>query len=223
MTPTRVVAALLLGLALIAGGINRAIASAEPAPADAEKTPHQTGEAAASHEVDTNPLSWSQDLAIWTGVVFLVLMAILWKFAWGPIREGLQRREQGIAEQIDQAEQANKEARELLSQYEQKLAGAKEEVREILVRARRDAEQLGQDMLEKARQEAQAERQRALRQIDDATSAALKELAAKGADLALNLAGKIVRAELKPDDHARLIERTISDFAKQGSGGNGTT
>ncbi|HUT09958.1 MAG TPA: F0F1 ATP synthase subunit B [Thermoguttaceae bacterium] len=210
----RLVSALAIGLVLAALG----------SVAFAVEDTHASGDESGGGGI--NPLSLEKiqtDLAIWTGVVFLLLLAILWKFAWGPITQGLDRREQGIADQIDQAEQSNKEARELLGQYGQKLAGAKEEVRDILAQGRRDAEQLGQEMLEKTRQEARAEQQRALRQIDDATAAALKELAAKGADLAVNLAGRIVRAELKAGDHAKLIERTVSDFAKQGSPGNGTT
>ena len=50
--------------------------------------------------------SWKSDLAIWTAVVFLVLLAILWKFAWGPIAEGLDKREQEIADQIAEAERS---------------------------------------------------------------------------------------------------------------------
>ena len=66
-----------------------------------------------------------------------------------------------------------------------------------------------------AKEEAAAERNRALQDIDTATNAALQELAEKSADLAVDLAGKIVRAELKPADHSKLIERTMSDFGSE--------
>ena len=56
-----------------------------------------------------DPLEWKSDLALWTAVVFLCLLAILWKFAWKPIAEGLDKRERNVADQIAQAEAANAE------------------------------------------------------------------------------------------------------------------
>ena len=124
------------------------------------------GEGGGHDPVDTNPLEFKKDLAIWTAVVFLILFAILWKFAWGPIARGLDQREQGIADQIAQAERSNREARQLLEQYDQKLAGSGEEVRRIIEQARRDAEQAGRQLMDKARAEAEAEQQRALQEIE---------------------------------------------------------
>ena len=109
--------------------------------------------------------------------------------------------------------QANQEAKELLARYEQQLADAEEEVRAIVLAGGRDAEKIGQEMIDKAKAEAAAEQQRALEHIDAATAAALKELAERGADLAVELAGKIVRTELKPGDHVQLVQRAVASFA----------
>jgi len=162
-----------------------------------------------------DPLALQRDLALWTGAVFLVLFVILWKFAWGPIRDGLDKREQGVADEIAQAEAANQKAQQLLAQYEQKLDGAKSEVRELLARARQDAEQTGREMLAEAKAEAEAEHQRALREIDAATASAMKELADRSASLAVDLAGRILGAKLERADHARLIEQAMSNLARQ--------
>ncbi len=167
-----------------------------------------------------NPLDFKGDLAIWTFVVFVVLLAILWKFAWGPIVQGLDRRETGIADQIGRAEEANQKARELLRQYEEKLAGSQDEVREILAQARNDAELLGRKMLDEAQAETKAEHERALREIEAATAGALKELGQMSATLAVELAGKIVRAELTPDTHARLISQAVASFSQREPGKN---
>ena len=168
-----------------------------------------------------NPLSFKADLAIWTAVIFLLLLAVLWKFAWGPIAQGLDKREQGIADQIAQAEKSNEEARRLLEEYQQKLAASEDEVRRIVEQGRRDGEQVGRDIVQKARAEAEAERKRSLREIEAATAGALKELAERGAELAVTLAGKIVRAELKPADHIQLIEDAVKRFRRQKTGANG--
>ena len=71
-------------------------------------------------------------------------------------------------------------------------------------------------MIDKAKEDAKAEYQRAVKQIDAATAAAVKELAGQSATLAVELAGKIVRAKLNPDDHARLIEQAVAGFVQGG-------
>ena len=154
------------------------------------------------------------DLTIWTAVVFLVVLAILYKAAWGPISEGLQKRENEIAGQIAEAQRKNEEARQLLADYEKKLVAAQDEVRGLIEQGRRDAEKIGQQLLEKAREEAGIERQRAVQQIESATMAALKELADRSATLAVDLAGRIVGSQLKAADHSRLIEQAVTEFSR---------
>jgi F-type H+-transporting ATPase subunit b len=204
---------LVLGLMLAVAAMAWLAASAPAADAHpAVKTLEADATCAAHEEANSNPLEFKSDLAIWTAVVFLVLLLILWKFAWGPICEGLEKREQYIASQIAHAEKSNEDARGLLSEYQQKLSGAEGEVRAILDQARRDAEQTGREMIETARGEAKLEREKAVREIEQASTVALEELAAKGADLAVELAGKIVGAKLQAADHAALIQQTVADF-----------
>ena len=106
-----------------------------------------------------NPFSlsnWETDLALWTAVVFFCLLPILTKFAWGPLAAALDKRERGIADQIAQAEAANEKAREILADYQHKLAAAQDQVRAILDQGRRDAEQLGHELIDKAKEDAKA-------------------------------------------------------------------
>jgi F-type H+-transporting ATPase subunit b len=160
--------------------------------------------------------NWPGDLALWTLVVFLVVLAILTKFAWRPIVEGLQKREDEIAGQIAEAQRKNDDARQLLADYEKKLADAAAEVRGLIEQGRRDAETVGKQLLDKAREEAGIEHQRALQRIETATSAALKELAESSATLAVELAGKIVGTQLKAADHTRLIDQAVTAFTQAG-------
>ena len=206
---TQVVSRLALLLALFVPAAALGADQTPTADGEAKATPAAGGE----HAAAPNPLEWKKELAIWSAVVFVVLFLALWKFAWGPISQGLNKREKGIASQIAQAEQANQQAKDLLAEYERKLAASRDEVRGILEQGRRDAEQVGREMLDKARAEAQAEQQRALRQIDSATSSALKELADRSATLAVELAGKIVQAKINPAEHAQLIEQAVASFA----------
>ncbi len=163
------------------------------------------------HE-DPSPLTVDFDLAIFTVVIFAILLGVLWKFAWGPISAALDLREKKISDNIAAAEQLNQEARKLLAEYESKLTAAREEVRGILDEARRDAEHAGQEIVAKARADAQAETQRGKHEIETATAQALNELAQTSANLAVDLAGKIVGAKLTASDHAKLIEESLASF-----------
>ena len=162
-----------------------------------------------------NPVDFSEmkaDLALWTAVVFVCLVVVLGKFAWRPIVEGLDKREQNVADQITQAETAHQKAKDLLAQYEKKLADAQDQVHVLLEQGRRSAEQAGHALIEKAKEESKAEQQRALQQIDAATTAALNELGDRSATLAVDLAGKIIHAKLQASDHAQLIEQAVAGF-----------
>jgi len=231
MIATRAVCSLVAGLALVGFLCQAAPAKEKPSDVgqevveDAEHALDDGGHGGhgGSAEVNEDPLEFKKDLALWTGVVFLILFTVLWKFAWGPISKGLAQREKGIADQIAGAEQANLDAKDLLAQYEQKLADSKDEVRGIIEQGRSDAEKVGQEIVDHAKQEAQAENRRALEQIETATAGALKDLADRSATLAVDLAGKIVSAELKPGDHEKLIQRAVSDFAAKPTGKNGSS
>ncbi len=168
----------------------------------------------------SDPLSADPDLALFTLLVFVILLVVLGKFAWKPIIEALERREQGIANHISEAERNHNEAKDLLAQYEQKLALAANEVRELLDEARRDAEHTKQSILAEAKAGAEAERARALHDIESATDAALKTLAERSAELAIDLAGKILQTKLSPEDHQRLIQEAMAKFPETTASAN---
>lgn len=163
-------------------------------------------------DVDLDPSELKGDLAIFTFVVFLLLVVVLWKFAWGPISHGLERREHHIADQIAAAERANVEAKQMLAEYERKLASAQDEVKAIIEEARRDATTTQQDILARARADAAAEMDRAKREVQTAKDQALRELAETSANLAVELAGKILRAQLDAGQHAQLVSEALSQF-----------
>jgi F-type H+-transporting ATPase subunit b len=192
--------------------------SGETAPSSPAPLAKGEGNNSAQEQGSINPIpmSWQAvkgDLTIWTAVVFLLLLIVLWRFAWGPLAEGLDKRERHIADQIAQANEANEKAKTLLAGYEKKLADSQDEVRAILEKARRDAQQVGGTIIEKAKADAKAEAQRMLKQIDAASAKAIKELADRSASMAVDLAGKILGARLNPKDHARLIEQAVAGFA----------
>lgn len=152
------------------------------------------------------------ELAVGTFAVFVVLLAILVKFAWGPIVSGLDKREKGIADMIENARIANEQAAAKLREHEAKLAIAADEARAMLVQARTDAEAAREKIVSEAQAAAARERDRAVADIATAKSIALKEIAEKSVETALSLAGNIVRREIKPEDHEKLITEALNQF-----------
>lgn len=208
----------MLGVAVVCGalGLQARGLQAEDVASEIGKAGAELAHAAEtdpSHGgASTDPLSVDPDLAIWTFVVFVVLLAVLRKFAWGPLLKALEGREHHIADNIAQAERNHAEAKQLLAQYEQRLAQATNEVREMLEEARRDAEKAKQAILAEAKSGAEAERTRALRDIESATDSAMETLAQRSAQLAVDLAGKILQSKLTPAEHSRLIEEAMAKF-----------
>jgi len=225
--PTLSVKTALLSLFVAAATVGSTARSASAAAAAPTATTDGSaaGHADASHggghghglgheTANTDPSEIKGDLAIFSAVVFLLLVVILRKFAWKPISEGLEKREHHIAHEIESAERANAEARHLLADYQKKLDAAQLEVRAILDEARRDAETAAQQIAAKAKADAETEMRRALREVETAKDQALKELAETAANQALELAGKLLKQKLQPADHARLIEEAMAKFPK---------
>ena len=161
-----------------------------------------------------NPADVRFDMAIYSAVVFFLLLFLLGKFAWGPISHGLETREKSIASKIEQATRAADEATAQLKQYETKLAAAADEARAIVAQAHKDGEATREKIVAEANAAAQRERERAVADINAAKNEALREIAKQSVDTAIALAGNIVKREVKPAEHERLISDALSGFNK---------
>ena len=142
-------------------------------------------------------------------LIFLGVLAILSKFVWPAILGGLQAREQKIHDDLEAAENANKEAKTLLAEYQSKLDEAATQVQSMLASARKDAEASGQRIVDAAKEEADRQRERAVSEIETAKKVALSELAGQTSDMAIQVAKQVVGRELKADDHADLIRQAL--------------
>src|SRR5947207_139712 len=118
----------------------RGAARAEESASKAGPTAAHAEAAGEEHEPDRNPMAFDPDLAIFSAVIFLLLVAILGKFAWPTIVAALDERERKIADNIAAAEARHEEAKQLLAAHEAKLTAAAGEVRALMEEARRDAE-----------------------------------------------------------------------------------
>lgn len=195
---------------------------AEPAKHDDHSKHDEHGKAGGhdphdlSHGNATANLSAAQelrfDMSIATFLVFMALLLILGKFAWGPIMEGLDKREHAIESRIAEAHQSAHKAAEQLKQYEARLAAAAEEAKEIAMGARREAEIARDQILAEAKAGAQKERDKALEEISAAKNLALQQIAEKSVNIAVRLASSLIQREIKPTEHAQLIREAVDTF-----------
>lgn len=147
--------------------------------------------------------------AIWTLVIFLLVVFVLGKFAWGPILNTLQTREKFIHDALAKAKKDRDEAEARLREYEARLAAARGEATAIVDEGRRDAEAVKRRIEADARAEADKTVERAKREIQIATDTATKELYQLSARLATEMASRVVGRELTAQDHERLISEAI--------------
>lgn len=166
-----------------------------------------------------NILEPQAPLAIWTVVVFVVLLTVLGKFAWKPLLKALEAREEHLLHVLQDTEKARNAAERLLVENQKQLANAAEQARAVLEQARRDAEAAADSIVKKAQAEAEASRERAEREIATAKDQALDEIWTKTADLAVSVAGKVLVQELSPDDHRRLLDVAVSQLPSQNGQG----
>jgi F-type H+-transporting ATPase subunit b len=148
-------------------------------------------------------------LFIWTIVTFLVLLTLLAKFAWGPLLQALDTRQQAIRKSLDDARQAKQDLERLHVESAQIIRQARVEADGIITRSRADAERLREEMKQKARAEADTIVKSAERQIQLETTRALQQIRTEAVDLSVMIASKILQRNLSKEDNERLIDEAL--------------
>ena len=151
---------------------------------------------------------------LWSFVVFFGLLAVLWKFAWGPIMHALEEREHRIQKTIDDAEAKNREALAKMAEYEKRINAAKDEAAKIVAEGKKDVELVKADILKEANAEAARSLERAKREIQLAEQAAIEEIRNKVIDLTTEVSKLVIEREIKSDDHTRFVQDAIARIEK---------
>ena len=183
--------------------------------ANAAVAPEVLAEAAAGEDhAEGVPLAFKTNLALWSVVVFVIFVLLLKKFAWGPLAEGLDKREALIRKDIDDAETARVKAEQMLGEHAEKLDKVYDEVREILAEARRDAEHTKNEIIAEAQHEAEATKQRAIDEIERSRDQALKELFDHMAGQVANATEHVLGRSLTDADQDRLIDEALAQVSQ---------
>jgi F-type H+-transporting ATPase subunit b len=160
-----------------------------------------------------NPLvQLDPGLYIWTILTFLVLLGLLAKFAWRPLLDALERREEAIRQSLADADRAQKELARLQAESTRIIGEARVEADAIISRTRADASRVGEEMKQKARTEAENIVRNAERQIELETSRALEKIRHEAVDLSVAIASKLLRRNLTRADNEQLIAETFKEI-----------
>ena len=211
---------------LVIGIVVSALAAWGPAPAFAQDEKHPAEghkDAKGGHDTPAEPENVFKgflDLAIWTVVVFLILLFVLRKWAWAPMLEGLEKREQAIAGAIEDAKAARAEAASLREEIQAERHRANDTIRQMFDKARQDATRLAEEFRAQAMADVQAERERLRREVEVARDQALHDIYTQGARLATLISSKAVRRHLTEEDHRQLIDEALAEL-RQSYGKNG--
>ena len=149
-------------------------------------------------------------LFIWTILTFLVLLWLLAKFAWRPLLQALESRQDLIRKSLDDAQEARRELERLHVESAQILKEARVQADSIITQTRSDGERLREEMRQKARTEADTIVRNAERQIQLETARALQQIRHEAADLSVMIASKLIQRNLSKEDNERLIEDALN-------------
>lgn len=147
--------------------------------------------------------------ALWTVVAFVVLLAVLGKFAWKPLLASLNARQNHIARELKSAEDSRLQAEHMLEDYKQQ--GLR-----VVQQATEQAQRQQQQAAEKTREEVRAIRQRAQEEIDSAQAAAVDDLWQQAGDIILRVGGEVIGRALTHQDNQRLIDEAVDHIRQNG-------
>ncbi len=147
---------------------------------------------------------------IWGGLSFLVLLLVLWKFAYPAIKKGMEGRTERIRNELQTAEGTRAEADQVLARYQADLANAKTEATRIIEDARGTADAMRADRIRQLDEEIAELRQRSQHEIEVAKQQAIADLTNEVAALAIGAAEVVVQRNLDHDTQVRLIEDYIN-------------
>ena len=165
----------------------------------------------AAEAVEHTPSVFNLDLgtSTWTLVIFLVLMAVLAKWAFPPILGYAQAREERIQRSLDDAREARDEAQRALESQRRELAEAREESQGIIAQGRQDAEKVRQELLNKAKAEQQEVVDRAKQEIEREREQALESLRREAVELSIAAASHLLTKKMDADEDRRVVREFL--------------
>ena len=161
-------------------------------------------------------------LMIWTLLLFVISMYILYKVAFPRITAALDRRQKTIEDSIDAANRTRKEADDILAEYRERLKEARGQAEQIIERARKAGEIHERDSEDEAKARREQLMEQTRREIELETRRAIEDIRREVADLTVAATEKVTRKILTEQDQQRLVQEALSelDFTSLSPGAN---
>ncbi|HEX3866595.1 MAG TPA: F0F1 ATP synthase subunit B [Gemmatimonadaceae bacterium] len=151
-------------------------------------------------------------LMVWTLAIFIVLMFVLSRYAFGPLTKAVQAREKSLQTAIDAANADRAAAAALLADHQAKIEAARDEAQKLIVDARGVSEKMRTEMIEQTRKEQQDILARANRDIAAERDKAIAQLRREAVDLALAGASKVIEQNLESAKNRALVESYLASI-----------
>ena len=145
-------------------------------------------------------------------IAFVIIFAVVWKFALPALNATLQARQDAVKSQLKAAEQSKEEAAALLTDYRTQVAGAKDEAAQIVADARDAGESVKADIVARAEIEAEAIKARGHEEVVAERDRVSADLRRQVADLSLDVAQRVVVSTLDADAQRALVDQYIDDL-----------
>ncbi|MCD5547644.1 F0F1 ATP synthase subunit B [Lactobacillus delbrueckii subsp. lactis] len=146
---------------------------------------------------------------LWYLIVFSILLLAVKHYAWGPVKDMMEKRRQKVIDDLDQAASDRKKAEILANEREAALKNSRQEATQILSVAKSNAQKIGKQIVSEAKAEASAIRERAKADAAQAKTDDLNEARNEVADLSVTIAEKVIAKNLSAADQKDLVDQFI--------------
>ncbi len=163
-------------------------------------------------------LDINSGLMVWTILIFLIVLGVLYKAAFPHILGAVEAREQQIRDLLAAAAQDRQAAQEALDEQTKLLDETRARIQELVAEGRASGERVRDEIVTDARRQAEEIVGRARRDIRQEMERALQELRADAVDVALAAASKLIERNLDDADNRRLVRNYLSEI-ESGSAG----
>lgn len=146
---------------------------------------------------------------------FVLLLAFLKKFAWGPLINIMKERENHVANQIDEAEKTRAEAIQYVEEQRELLKQSRVEAQALIENAKKQGDAQREEIVIAARTEAERIKESAKREIITEKEKAVTALREQVASLSVLIASKVIEKELNEADQAKLINEYLQEAGEE--------
>ncbi|MFA6315958.1 MAG: F0F1 ATP synthase subunit B [Elusimicrobiota bacterium] len=156
-------------------------------------------------------------LMAWTVTTFLLLVAILGKYGWGPLIAALDERDARVKADADAAREAREAAERVKAEFDAQLSRAGAQGRELLAQAAKDAEAAAARIRAEAQAQAQKAKEAALTELAEEKRRLIGELRGEVAELSVLAAEKLLRRSVDPGVEKAVLDSFLADMDKRKS------